>query len=57
MQKQNSDHAAGVPLNVKLSGPAMSPGDAMQHVPRANTKILYEDPLERKRRERELRIS
>ena len=29
----------------------------MQHVPRANAKILYEDPLERKRRERELRIS
>ena len=35
----------------------MSPADAMQHVPRANAKILYEDPLERKRRERELRIS
>lgn len=28
----------------------------MQQVNRANNKVLYEDPLERKRREREVRI-
>jgi len=30
--------------------------DPYQHVNRTNNKIVYEDPLERKKRERELRI-
>lgn len=46
-----------VPFNVKFNGSVDGQQfDMMQQVNRANNKILYEDPLERKRRERELRI-
>ena len=50
-----------MPFNVKVGGILGQPGggqglESYNQVNRANNKILYEDPLERRRRERELRI-
>ena len=46
-----------IPFNVKFRGvDEASQYDALLQVSRANNKILYEDPLERKRREREIKI-
>lgn len=46
----------GLPFNVRPSGSHQTI-DSLSQVNRVNNKILYEDPLDKKRRERQQRIN